>query len=167
MTRRNDVIEAVKGIIEIINKNINEGITGEWDRANQAESFRKFKIRQNREEEINNLIAKADDAHCRVIFEKIIESGKTRVLYQKRRPYGTMVYGTMIKYLGNKQVLIKTEKGGLVKRNIGVVMTENPMDKTIGDFVSYNRGHMPITFYYAVHKAYRDNKIPKTWQKYV
>jgi len=160
MTRRDDVIKAIKGIIEIIEKNIDDGLDesvlrnsvhGEW--AN---------VYQKRREEVERLQAEADDAHCRAYFTNLIESGKTKTIYQKRLG-SYFVDGTLVKYLGDKMVLIRSEKGGLVKRH--VERTCEP-GLTLEQWLDYNRTHISIELHYVISRAYKQSKIPKTWLKY-
>ena len=105
----------------------------------------------DRWDKIDDLIIEADDAHFKALFENLIESGKTDVFYNSRS-ICDWKHGTLVKYLKRYKVLIKSDKGKLITRSIACLL----MDED----------GLPLNFRFAIYRAYRDGKIPRTWKKY-
>lgn len=174
MNKRDTIIESVKSIIKIINKNINEGITDKRDENDAESSKKRLHIWRDRWEEVENLVKKANEAYSKDYVENLIRENKTRVLYPKRSTGASYEEGTLVKYLDNFYVQIRTSKGGLVRRFLRRVATEDLLNRkykdgfdALEDWLSPDRCYVPGKFYFAVWKAYQDSKIPRTWQKYI
>ena len=174
MGRRESVISAIKGIIEIINKNAKEGITTKWGENDTQESWSKKRgTYWDRWDEVESLMNKAHHAYCKQYIEGLIDSNLTRVLYPKNPHGDNFIEGTLIGYLDGYDVQILSPKGGKVRRKIARVITEDLMNKTykngwdaLDDWLSNKNTRVSKNFYSVVRKAYDNNKIPRTWQKY-
>lgn len=174
MSRREEVISAIKSIIEIINKNAEEGITTEWGENDNKESWRKkWDTYWVRWREVQALMDKAHQAYCKQYIEGLIDSNLIRVLYPKNTYGSNFIEGTLIGYLDGYDVQILSSKGGKVKRNIARVVTEDLMKKkykngwdALDDWLNNNNTRVSKNFWIIVQRAYDNNKIPRTWQKY-
>lgn len=134
----------------------------------------RYHIWWSRWREIENLVKKADEAYSKNYVKNLIMKNKTKVLYPKKSTGVSYEEGTLVKYLDNFYVQIRTPKGGLVRRFIRGVITEDLLNSKYKDgfdalenWLSLDRCYVPGDFYFAVWRAYRDSKIPRTWQKYI
>ena len=164
MERTPYLVELVKLVINLINKNFKDGCTYDNVWYPRKYSTCHFKdIFLKRREELDKKVDETREAFRSREIERLINS-KTKVEYSTRS-ICDFKEGQILKNLGNHELLILSNKGRKIKRHYSQIIYKAE-DSRFHSFLFDEVFTFPGNFKHKLYRSYNEFKIPKTWMKY-
>jgi len=164
MERTPYLVELVKLVINLINKNLKDGCTRDnvWYPRKYSTCYFE-NIFFKRREELDKKVKEIEEIFRDREIERLINS-KTKIEYSTRSVCD-FKEGQILQNLGNHELLILSNKGRKIKRHYSQIIYRGE-DSKLHSFLFDEVFTFPGNFEYKLYRSYNEFKIPKTWMKY-